>query len=98
VIQQNASASEEMSSTAEELSSQAEQLQEAIAFFKLATAGNRQLAAGKKGKAVHQRTEVHPGLARHGHNGDGQLRSTQPTGAELSLAGPDGDDAEFERY
>ncbi len=42
VIQQNASASEEMASTSEELSSQAEQLQNAIAFFKVdAQAGVR---------------------------------------------------------
>jgi methyl-accepting chemotaxis protein len=37
VIQQNASATEEMASTAEELSSQAEQLQETISFFKAGT-------------------------------------------------------------
>lgn len=35
IIQQNASASEEMASTAEELSSQAEQMQEAIGFFQI---------------------------------------------------------------
>ncbi|UFS70819.1 methyl-accepting chemotaxis protein [Geomonas sp. RF6] len=35
VIQQNASAAEEVSSTAEELASQAEQLQSAVSFFKL---------------------------------------------------------------
>jgi len=39
VVQQNASASEEIASMAEELSSQAEQLSEAIAFFRLAKAG-----------------------------------------------------------
>ncbi len=35
MIQQNASASEEMASTAEELSSQSEQLQSTIAFFRV---------------------------------------------------------------
>lgn len=35
IIQQNASASEEMASTAEELSSQAEQMQEAVSFFQI---------------------------------------------------------------
>ncbi|MFN2344009.1 MAG: chemotaxis protein, partial [Desulfonatronovibrio sp.] len=39
VIQQNASASEEMSSTAEELSSQAEQLQATMAFFRVGDEG-----------------------------------------------------------
>jgi methyl-accepting chemotaxis protein len=35
MIQQNASAAEEMSSTSEELSGQAEQLQNAISFFRI---------------------------------------------------------------
>jgi len=35
VIQQNASASEEMASTAEQLSSQSEQLQATVAFFRV---------------------------------------------------------------
>jgi methyl-accepting chemotaxis protein len=35
VIQQNASASEEMASTAEELSGQSEQLEEMVSFFKM---------------------------------------------------------------
>ena len=40
VIQQNASATEEMASTAEELSSQAMQLQDVISFFKLDDSGD----------------------------------------------------------
>jgi methyl-accepting chemotaxis protein len=39
VIQQNASASEEMASTSEELRTQAEQLQNTIAFFRIDGAG-----------------------------------------------------------
>ena len=41
IIQQNASASEEMASSSEELASQAEQLQSAIEFFKVTDDGRR---------------------------------------------------------
>ncbi len=41
MIQQNASASEELASTSEELSSQAEQLQSAISYFRVDTNGSR---------------------------------------------------------
>ena len=41
MIQQNASASEEMASTSEELSSQAEQLQDTISFFKVETVAGK---------------------------------------------------------
>jgi methyl-accepting chemotaxis protein len=54
VIQQNASASEEMASTSEELSSQAEQLKDTISFFTI--------DAGTGGKKVLK-------LAHQSHNG-----------------------------
>jgi len=44
VIQQNASAAEEMASTTEELAGQAEQLKGTIAFFTLNTTHQRALA------------------------------------------------------
>ena len=48
VIQQNASASEEMASTSEELSSQAEQLQDTISFFKVDTKGGSNIRQTSK--------------------------------------------------
>jgi len=52
VIQQNASAAEQMSSTAEELSSQAEQLQSSIAFFDVGNSGARRAQPVRRAKST----------------------------------------------
>ena len=49
MIQQNASASEEMASTTEELTGQSEQLVGALAFFKT---GDEEAVAARRGTAV----------------------------------------------
>jgi methyl-accepting chemotaxis protein len=72
VIQQNASAAEEMSSTAEELSSQAEQLQSSIAFFRVEGNGHR-VQPLRRNATVAPRTLAHAKLP--------------PKGVSLSRAG-----------
>ncbi|MBF0321276.1 MAG: methyl-accepting chemotaxis protein, partial [Nitrospirae bacterium] len=52
VIQQNASAAEEMASTSEELSSQSEQLQATIAFFRTGAEGSFQVKPKRKPMAL----------------------------------------------
>jgi len=100
VIQQNASASEEMASTAEELNSQADQLQEIISFFRI----DSHLAAyGGVSKSVSKarpkaKLQIGPGrkpktakkVAGSDINGKG---------VEFDMDGDtDGLDKEFERY
>jgi len=58
VIQQNASASEEMASMSEELSSQAEQLTETMSFFKIE--GNAAAAKGPEREVRVARTTRTP--------------------------------------
>jgi methyl-accepting chemotaxis protein len=96
VIQQNASASEEMASTAEELSSQSEQLQEMISFFTMADQGkgrkrlgvaqNKKEAAAEKLRIAHLKKEegapAQSGVFT-GKNGSDSM----PAGVSLDLDG-----------
>jgi methyl-accepting chemotaxis protein len=98
VIQQNASASEEMASTAEELSSQSEQLQEMISFFTMAGSiqgkGRKRLGVAQdKKEAAAEKLRIAPMKKETGAsvraeiftagNGSGNLSS----GVNLDLDG-----------
>jgi methyl-accepting chemotaxis protein len=96
VIQQNASASEEMASTAEELSSQSEQLQEMISFFTMADQGkgrkrlgvaqNKKEAAAEKLRIAPMKNETGASVRAEiftAGNGSGNLSS----GVNLDLDG-----------
>jgi methyl-accepting chemotaxis protein len=79
VIQQNASAAEEMSTGADELSSQAESLQEAISFFKINGTrehGRRPPVTSRK-KGPQQRTISAPSARKP--------RSADDTAADLEI-------------
>jgi methyl-accepting chemotaxis protein len=86
VIQQNASASEEMASTSAELLSQAEQLQDTIAFFKVnggSTVAKTSIAlAGKQAKAVQKTHPAHSKQAAPKKTNG----TTQPNGVSLNLS------------
>jgi len=92
VIQQNASASEEMASTSEELSSQAEQLQSTISFFKLDD-GNRKRTSSPAAKVQ---------LVKHASNGKkdaatpslmaAKPRGIKPAGIAIELGVKNGND------
>jgi methyl-accepting chemotaxis protein len=87
VIQQNASASEEMASTAEELLGQAEQLQDATSYFKVGEAKWRD----KRRTASPQTSQA----ARH----DSPMPSMNAVGGvELDMRPEDDLDREFERF
>ncbi|SDE58335.1 methyl-accepting chemotaxis protein, partial [Desulfuromonas thiophila] len=95
VIQQNASASEEMASTSEELSSQAEQLQDTISFFRVATTGKSQRRASAP--------KVPPRIAHVARGGAARpaAKAGAASGAGVLLdmgSGKDKLDDEFEEY
>jgi methyl-accepting chemotaxis protein len=86
VIQQNASASEEVASTAEELSGQSVQLQEAIRFFKLEGHG------GSIPKPIQPAFDTRPSNPAPL---PGATQPTQPSGGVVLDVDGDGD---FERF
>nr|WP_320116762.1 methyl-accepting chemotaxis protein [uncultured Desulfuromonas sp.] len=92
VIQQNAAAAEEMASTSEELNAQAAQLQDTISFFKLDSAGVKQL--------VSPRTQA---KAPRFKDALSARKATQTTASNSGLrldmgTGKDALDKEFEEY
>jgi methyl-accepting chemotaxis protein len=94
VTQQNAGASEEMSSTSEELAAQAEELQASIAFFRVDTGSMRsqrqtgtQAPAGKARPAAAARSSAHSITA--------QQSRAKGFALDMSMGGPDADDADF---
>jgi len=86
VIQQNASASEEVASTAEELSGQSVQLQEAIRFFKLEGYGG----------AMPQ--PIQPAFDTRPSNPTPLAEARQPTQPSGGVALGMDEDGEFERF
>jgi len=100
VIQQNASASEEMASTTEELTGQSDQLVSALAFFHTGDEeGDRQrrpasVKPGKPAPAVPSRT-----AKPNGHGVSAAARPQARGGVNLRLNDKHDDlDGEFERY
>ena len=94
VIQQNASAAEEMASTTEELTGQSDQLISALGFFRTGDQGSPAYAAAKpvaSVKKLQQAVTNHPG-----HNGPAK---SSKSGVALKLKeNGDATDKEFERY
>jgi methyl-accepting chemotaxis protein len=103
VIQQNASASEEMASTTEELSSQAEQLQSSVAYFKVDNSG-QQHSAGGRGRSFAAAPKV--SHIKHSNQPAGEaqpapsMRKAKAPGIAIELGGANGDshDKEFTSY
>jgi methyl-accepting chemotaxis protein len=98
VTQQNAGASEQMSATSEELAAQAEELQASIAFFKVEQSGGGRRAPARtpskpmssqahKAKPVHRPTNAQSVAA--------QQARAKGFALDMSMGGPDEDDADF---
>jgi methyl-accepting chemotaxis protein len=108
VTQQNAGASEEMSSTSEELASQAEELQASIAFFKVDQAGGARQTKrvtttapaahhrppAAKAANIHRPT-AHPVQKSADHSVRTQQARAKGFALDMSMGGPDADDADF---
>ncbi|MBU1312593.1 MAG: HAMP domain-containing protein [Alphaproteobacteria bacterium] len=107
VTQQNAGASEEMSATSEELAAQAEELQASIAFFKVDGSGETRRAVAKPGRS--KSSAIKPAQSRPAVSGapkpqartasdntlSGQQARVKGFSLDLSMGGPDADDANF---
>jgi methyl-accepting chemotaxis protein len=97
VIQQNASASEEMASTTEELTAQSEQLVGALSFFKTGDedgAHERRVTTAKAARA----TQAKPARPS-GHGAVTSAKAAAKSGVNLRLNDKHDElDAEFERY
>ena len=110
MIQQNASASEEMSSTAEELSSQAEQLQDTMAFFKLDShssySAKRSVIAPPKPIVHHDSVKAsiaHISTSKSGAvskptNGKAKISVDKMGGTIIDLGSNDKLDHDFEKF
>ena len=99
VTQQNASASEQMSATSEELAAQAEELQASIAFFKVDGAATQKKPvsvkpAGKPAVAKAAPAAKRP-AAQFGNTVSAQQARAKGFALDLSMGGPDADDAHF---
>jgi methyl-accepting chemotaxis protein len=113
VTQQNASASEQMTATSEELSGQAEELQASIAFFRtdaasagksvtmapvrasaLQAAARRPMPAKSPVKSAAKSTVA----ARKANGVAAQQARAKGFALDLTLGGPDSDDADFKAY
>ncbi len=97
VTQQNAGSSEEMSSTSEELAAQAEELQASISFFKVDTASSRSHAAPAARAPAYKPA---PQAQRTSAPASANTIKTQQARAkgfalDMSMGGPDSDDADF---
>ena len=99
VTQQNAGASEEMSATSEELAAQAEELQASIAFFKVDQAGGNKLAKRNAPAAsIHKPAQTNraaPRQFKQDHSVTGQQARAKGFALDMSMGGPDSDDADF---
>ncbi|OJF95312.1 methyl-accepting chemotaxis protein [Pararhizobium antarcticum] len=102
VTQQNAGASEQMSATSEELAAQAEELQASIAFFRVDTSGRRQqavatkpFAQGSKAMGTPAHRQPAPTARRPDHSVNGQQSRVKGFAIDMSMGGPDADDADF---
>ena len=104
VTQQNSSASEEMSATSEELAAQAEELQASIAFFKVDRAvGNHEGNNAQKLRATAAKM-ASPGAKRPAPqpvkrpvqmNAASTSNRGKGFSLDMSMGGPDADDADF---
>jgi methyl-accepting chemotaxis protein len=102
VTQQNAGASEEMSATSEELASQAEELQASIAFFRVDATGGK---AAKTATPTQVRAPAQPmsrqvarpapKVQRPGQSVTAQQSRAKGFALDMSMGGPDADDAHF---
>ena len=104
VTQQNASASEQMAATSEELAAQSEELQTSIAFFRVDRSGERAPVAIRKPAARPAAPVARPAAAAavrkpaHGDNSiTGQQARANGFALDLSMGGPDADDAHFKQ-
>ncbi|MCY1665270.1 methyl-accepting chemotaxis protein [Rhizobium sp. SL86] len=100
VTQQNASASEEMSATSEELAAQAEELQASIAFFRVerAKVARAPMKAQAAPAAVKRAPSPRPAAAPARPSANSvaaQQARVQGFALDLSMGGPDDDDAAF---
>ena len=98
VTQTNAGASEEMSATSEELAAQAEELQTSIAFFKVDGASLKAEAGQVRRPAPAARPVAKPvpAQARKVDNSvNGQQARARGFALDMSMGGPDSDDADF---
>jgi methyl-accepting chemotaxis protein len=101
VTQQNSSASEQMSATSEELAAQAEELQTSIAFFKTDAGNSRAAAVARKPAAKTAARPAATFAARkpaapvHSNTVAGQQARVKGLALDLSMGGPDADDADF---
>jgi methyl-accepting chemotaxis protein len=92
VIQQNASASEQMSATSEELAAQAEQLQSSIAFFRIdeqaraATAPAAAPARAASGASAKLPSVASPSLVPKPHRAMAPAKRIASTGKAKSAA------------
>ena len=101
VTQTNAGASEEMSATSEELAAQAEELQASIAFFRIDKAGNKDAGNAKKLRATAARM-ASPSMKRPASQtsvrhspASSSSASRKGFALDMSMGGPDTDDADF---
>ncbi|MGM4985129.1 MULTISPECIES: methyl-accepting chemotaxis protein [Rhizobium] len=105
VTQQNAGASEEMSATSEELAAQAEELQASIAFFKVDQANARKAQAAHhpvhqaispaKSRSAAKAPIAKAPAARADNSVAAQQARLKGFSLDMSMGGPDADDAEF---
>jgi len=102
VTQQNSGASEEMSATSEELAAQAEELQSSIAFFKVdaSSVSSRPAQAAHRpaAKPAATRSAMKPAPVRKPQTGNtvsAQQARVKGFALDMSMGGPDADDADF---
>ncbi|MCR6497666.1 methyl-accepting chemotaxis protein [Shinella sp. CPCC 101442] len=98
VTQQNAGASEEMSGTSEELAAQAEELQTSIAFFRVDRAAGAPASAQRRPAPVATRPAAKPAAApfrKADNTVNAQQARARGFALDMSMGGPDADDADF---
>jgi len=98
VTQQNAGASEEMSGTSEELAAQAEELQTSIAFFRVDRAAGVPASAQRRPAPTAARPAAKTATtpARKSDNSvNAQQARARGFALDMSMGGPDADDADF---
>ncbi|MCY1672579.1 methyl-accepting chemotaxis protein [Novosphingobium sp. SL115] len=98
VTQQNAGASEEMSATSEELASQAEEMQSTVAFFRTGKEASSARHQPRRPAVSSRRRAPSAKVAapRSSSVADQQAR-VQGFALDLSIGGPDDEDADFGR-
>ena len=98
VTQQNAGASEEMSGTSEELAAQAEELQTSIAFFRVDRASGVPAAAQHRPASHAARPAAKPAapaVRKSDNSVNAQQARARGFALDMSMGGPDADDADF---